>query len=109
MVTVNTCFYYVFELTELPRTGICTTQNSKTNQGPRVRNLIHIMHMRHIMSSTLITGGNAQGEMRALRRPLYAANREYFMESAGVPYLHTSCFCIRNLIRSTLHMVLCLL
>ena len=23
-------------------------------------------------------------------------NREYFMESAGVRYLHTSCFCIRN-------------
>ena len=43
MVTVITCFY-VFELTEFPRTGMCTTQNSSTNQGPRVRTLIHIMH-----------------------------------------------------------------
>ena len=25
MVTVITCFYYVFELTEFPRTGMCTT------------------------------------------------------------------------------------
>ena len=30
----------------------------------------------------------------------YAFNIEYFMESAGVRYLHTSCFCIRNLTRS---------
>ena len=44
MVTVITCFYNVFELTEFPRTGMCTTQNSSTNQGPRVRTLIHIMH-----------------------------------------------------------------
>ena len=42
MVTVITCFYYVFEFTEFPRTGMCTTQNSSTNQGPRVRTLIHI-------------------------------------------------------------------
>ena len=75
MVTVITCFYYVFELTEFPRTGMCTTQNSSTNQGPRVRTLIHIMHTRHIMSSVLITGRNAQGEMRALRCPLYAARQ----------------------------------
>ena len=39
MVTVITCFYYVFELTEFPRTGMCTTQNCSTNQGPRVRTL----------------------------------------------------------------------
>ena len=58
MVTVITCFYNVFELTEFPRTGMCTTQNSSTNQGPRVRILIHIMHTRHIMSSILITGRN---------------------------------------------------
>ena len=75
MVTVITCFYNVFELTEFPRTGMCTTQNSSTNQGPRVRTLIHIMHTRHIMSSVLITGRNAQGEMRALRCPLYAARQ----------------------------------
>ena len=74
MVTVITCFYNVFELTEFPRTGMCTTQNSSTNQGPRVRTLIHIMHTRHIMS-ILITGRNAQGEMRALRCPLYAARQ----------------------------------
>ena len=67
MVTVITCFYNVFELTEFPRTGMCTTQNSSTNQGPRVRTLIHVMH---IMSSILITGTNAQGQMRALRCPL---------------------------------------
>ena len=36
MVTVITCFYYVFELTEFPRTGMCTTQNCSTNQGPTV-------------------------------------------------------------------------
>ena len=74
-VTVITCFYYVFEFTEFPRTGMCTTQNSSTNQGPRVRTLIHMMHTRHIMSSILITGRNAQGEMRALRCPLYAARQ----------------------------------
>ena len=27
---------------------------------------------------------------------LLARYREYVMESAGVRYLHTSCFCIRN-------------
>ena len=73
MVIVITCFYYVFELTEFPRTGTCTTENSSTNQGLRVRTLIHIMHIRHIMSSILITGRNTQGEMRASRCPLYAA------------------------------------
>ena len=52
---------YVFEFTEFPRTGMCTTQNSSTNQGPRVRTLIHIMHTRHIMSSVCITGRNARG------------------------------------------------
>ena len=75
MVTVMTYFYYVFEFTEFPRTGMCTTQNSSTNQGPRVRTLIHIMHTGHIMLSILITGRNAQGEMRALRCPLYAARQ----------------------------------
>ena len=75
MVTVMTYFYYVFEFTEFPRTGMCTTQNSSTNQGPRVRTLIHIMYIRHIMSSILITGQNAQGEMGALRCPLYAARQ----------------------------------
>ena len=75
MVTVMTYFYYVFEFTEFPRTGMCTTQNSSTNQGPRVRTLIHIMHTRHIMSSILITGRNAQGEIGALRCPLYAARQ----------------------------------
>ena len=58
MVTVITCFYNVFELTEFPRTGMCTTQNSSTNQGPRVRTLIHMMDTRHIMSSVLITARN---------------------------------------------------
>ena len=42
-VTVITCLHYVFEFTEFPRTGMCTTQNSSTNQGPWVRTLIHIM------------------------------------------------------------------
>ena len=55
---VAVCFYYVFEFTEFPRAGMCTTQKSSTNQGPRVRTLIHIMHIRHIMSSILITGRN---------------------------------------------------
>ena len=37
MVTVITCFCYVFELNEFARlTGMCTTQNSSANQGPRV-------------------------------------------------------------------------
>ena len=67
MVTIITCFYYVFKFTEFPRTGMCTIQNSSTNQGTRVRILIHIMYIRHIMSSIVITGRNAQGEMRALR------------------------------------------
>ena len=75
MVTVITCFYYVFEFTEFPRPGMCTTQNISTYQGPRVRTLIHIMYIRHIMSSILISGRNAQGEMRALRCPLYAARQ----------------------------------
>ena len=70
MVTVITCFYYVFELTEFPRTGMCTTPNSSTNQGPWVRTLIHVMYIRHIMSSILVAGRNAQGEMRALRCPV---------------------------------------
>ena len=69
-VTVITCFYYVFEFTEFPRTGMCTTPNSSTNQGPWVQTLIHVMYIRHIMSSILITGINAHGEMRALRCPL---------------------------------------
>ena len=64
MVTVITCFY-VFEFTEFPRTGMCTTPNSSTNQGPWLRTLIHVMYLRHIMSSILFTGRNAQGEMRA--------------------------------------------
>ena len=71
IVTVITCFYDVFEFTEFPaRTGMCTTPNSSTNQGPWVGTLIHVMYIRHIMSSILITGRNAQGEMRALRCPL---------------------------------------
>ena len=75
MVTVITCFYNVFEFTEFPRTGMCTTQDSSTNQGPRVRTQIHLMYIRHIMSSILIMGRNDQGEMRALRCPLYAARQ----------------------------------
>ena len=77
MVTVITCFYYVFEFTEFSKTGMCTTQNNRTNQGPRVQTLIRIMYIRHIhvLSSILITGRNAQGEMRALRCPLYAARQ----------------------------------
>ena len=90
MVTVITCFYYVFELTEFPRTGMCTTQNSSTNQGPRVRTLIHIMHTRHIMSSILITGRNAQGEMRALRCPLYAARQHTVHNKERANYLFYS-------------------
>ena len=59
MVAVITCFYYyVFEFTEFPRTGMCTTPNSSTNQGPWVRTLIHVMYLRHIMSSILFTGRN---------------------------------------------------
>ena len=67
----------MFEFTEFPRTGMCTTQNSlsSTNQGPRVQTLIHIVHTRHIMSSVLITGRNAQGEIGALRCLLYAARQ----------------------------------
>ena len=60
MVTVITCFYNVFEFTEFPRTGLCTTPNSSTNQGPWVRTLIHVMYIKHIMSSILFTGRNAQ-------------------------------------------------
>ena len=56
MVTVITCLYYVFEFTEFPRTGMCTTPNSSTNQGPWVRTLIHVMYIRHIMSSSLLQG-----------------------------------------------------
>ena len=63
IVTVITCFYYVFEFTEFPRTGMCTTQNSRT------------MSIRHIMSSIFITGRNAQGEIRALRCLLCAARQ----------------------------------
>ena len=58
MVTVITCFYYVFEFTEFPRTGMCTAQNSSTNQGPRAGALIHIMHTRHMMSSIFNTRRN---------------------------------------------------
>ena len=65
---------YKCEVTEFPKTGRCTTQNSSTNQGPRVQTLIHIMHTGHIMLSILITGRNAQGEMRALS-PLYAVRQ----------------------------------
>ena len=36
MVTVITCLYYVFEFTEFTRTGMCSTQNSSINQGPRI-------------------------------------------------------------------------
>ena len=56
MVTVITCLYYVFEFTEFPRTGKFTTPNSSANQGPWVRTLIHVMYIRHIMSSILIAG-----------------------------------------------------
>ena len=50
---------YVFEfMAEFPRSGMGTTQNSSTNQGPRVRTLIHIMHTGHTISSILITGRN---------------------------------------------------
>ena len=63
MVTVITCFYYVFEFTEFPRSGMCTTPNSSTNQGPWVRTLIHTMYIRHIMLSICITGRTAHGEM----------------------------------------------
>ena len=66
---------YKCEVTEFPKTGTCTTQNSSTNQGPRVQTLIHIVHTGHIMLSILITGRNAQGEMRALRCPLYAVRQ----------------------------------
>ena len=57
MVTVITCFYFVFEFTEFPRTGMCTTPNSSTNQGPWVRSLIHVMYIRH-MPSILFRGRN---------------------------------------------------
>ena len=70
MITVITCFYYVFEFTELSKTGMCTTPNSSANQGPWVRTLIHVMYIRHLMSSILFTWRNAQGEMRALGCPL---------------------------------------
>ena len=88
MVTVITCFYNVFELTEFPRTGMCTTQNSSTNQGPRVRTLIHIMHTGRIMLSILITGRNAQGEMRALRRPLYAVKQHTVQNNETANFVH---------------------
>ena len=66
---------YKCEVTEFPKIGRCTTQNSSTNQGPRVQTLIHIMHTGHIRLSILITERNAQGEMRALRCPLYAVRQ----------------------------------
>ena len=65
-----TCLYYVFEFTEFPRTGMCTIPNSSTNQGAWVRTQIHVMYIRHIMPSILITGRNAHEEIRALRCPL---------------------------------------
>ena len=91
MVTVITCFCYVFELTEFARrTGMCTTQNSSTNQGPRVWTLIHIMHIRRIMSSIHIIGRNSQGEMRALRCPLYAARQHTVQNKERPNYLFYS-------------------
>ena len=57
----NHMFYYVFEFTELPRAGMCTTPNSSTNQGPWLRTLIRAMYIRHIMLSIFITGRNAHG------------------------------------------------
>ena len=75
MVTVITCFYDVFEFTEFPRTGMCTTPNSSTNQGTWLRTLFHVMYLTHVMPSILFTGRNAQGEMRALECPLYAARQ----------------------------------
>ena len=92
MVTVITFLLYkcLNSLIESPRTGMCTTQNGTTNQGPRVRILIHIMHTRHIMSSILITGRNVQGEMSALRCPLYAARHhlaQHTPHSCGVYHI----------------------
>ena len=65
---------YVFEFTEFPRTGMCTTQNSSTNKAPRVQTLIQIMYIRHIMSSILITGRN-EGFKVSLIDSLYAARQ----------------------------------
>ena len=80
MVTVITCFYNVFEFTEFP-TGMCTTPNSSTKQGPWLRTLIHVMYIRHIMSSILFTWRNAQGEMRALGCPLQSTARQHTVQN----------------------------
>ena len=74
MVTVITCFYYVFEFTEFPRAGMCTTPNSSLNQGPWLRTLIHAMYIRHIMLSILITGRN-EGFKVSLVDTLYPARQ----------------------------------
>ena len=74
MVTVITCFYYVFEFTKFPITGMCTTPNGSKNQGSWVRTLIHVMYIRHIMSSILITGRNG-GFKVSLVDSLYAVRQ----------------------------------
>ena len=49
-----------------------------------------MMHTRHTMSSILIIGRNAQGEMRALRCPLYAARQHTVQNKERANYLFYS-------------------
>ena len=65
----------VFEFTEFPRTGMCTTPKSSTYQGPWVWTLIHVMSIRHIMSSILITGRNVDSLYAARQHPVQNKER----------------------------------
>ena len=61
----------MFEFTEFPRAEMYTTQNSGTNQAPRIGTLIQIMYIR---SSILIKGRN-EGFKVSLADSLYAARQ----------------------------------
>ena len=50
-------------------------------------------HRSHLKRNDLTIVANYKNSSFDLN---YEGHREYFMESAGVRYLHTSCFCIRN-------------
>ena len=51
---------------------------------------------KHDDISVVCVRSKTIGIFIALKRKERTGDREYFMESAGVRYLHTSCFCIRN-------------
>ena len=45
---------------------------------------------------TSVTVNNNNSPIQGYAHPNYHTHREYFMESAGVRYLRTSCWRIRN-------------